>query len=54
MRDSILLLASDYSYTELEGIDGKYRLKDDIHTRVNAVLEPIKISRVYFTEFVVQ
>ncbi len=54
IRDSVLLLASDYSYTELEGIDGKYRLKDDIHTRVNSVLEPIQVDRVFFTEFVVQ
>jgi flagellar basal body-associated protein FliL len=54
LRDSVILLASDYSYTELEGIDGKFRLKDDIHARVNAVLEPIQVRRVYFTEFVVQ
>ena len=54
LRDSVILLASDYSYTELEGIDGKFRLKDDIHARVNAVLEPIEVRRVYFTEFVVQ
>ena len=54
LRDSIILLASDYSYSELEGIDGKFRLKDDIQVRVNAVLEPIEVRRVYFTEFVVQ
>lgn len=54
LRDSIILLASDYSYTELEGIDGKFRLKDDIHARINAVLEPTQVRRVYFTEFVVQ
>ena len=54
LRDSVILLASDYSYDELEGIDGKFRLKDDIHARVNAVLEPINVQRVYFTEFVVQ
>ena len=54
LRDSVILLASDYSYDELEGIDGKFRLKDDIHARVNAVLEPIQVQRVYFTEFVVQ
>jgi len=54
LRDSVILLASDYSYDELEGIDGKFRLKDDIHARVNAVLEPTQVRRVYFTEFVVQ
>jgi flagellar FliL protein len=54
LRDSVILLASDYSYDELEGIDGKFRLKDDIHARVNAVMEPLEVHRVYFTEFVVQ
>ena len=29
-------------------------LPDDILARVNAVLEPIQVRRVYFTEFVVQ
>tara|TARA_B100000575_G_C23102152_1_gene635913 strand:+ start:976 stop:1497 length:522 start_codon:yes stop_codon:yes gene_type:complete len=54
VRDSVLLLASDYSYTELEGIDGKIRLKDDIHARVNSILEPIPVRKVFFTEFVIQ
>ena len=54
LRDYILLLASDYSYTDLEGIDGKMRLKDEIHIRVNSVLEPDEAKRVFFTEFVVQ
>jgi flagellar basal body-associated protein FliL len=54
LRDSIILLASDYSYQELEGVDGKMRLKDDIHARLNAILEPVQVRRVYFTEFVIQ
>jgi len=54
LRDSVILLASDYSYEELEGIDGKLRLRDEIQARVNAVLDPASVSRVYFTSFVVQ
>jgi flagellar FliL protein len=53
IRDSVILLASDYSVTELEGIDGKLRLRDEIQARVNAVLEPAQVNRVYFTAFVV-
>ena len=54
LRDAILMLASDYTYLELEGVDGKMRLRDEIHRRVNMVLAPEKVSRVYFTAFVVQ
>lgn len=54
LRDSIIMLASDYSYLELEGTDGRLRLRDEAHRRINAVLAPEKCSRVYFTKFVVQ
>jgi flagellar basal body-associated protein FliL len=54
LRDSIIMLASDYSYLELEGTDGRLRLRDESHRRINAVLAPEKCSRVYFTKFVVQ
>jgi serine/threonine protein kinase/flagellar basal body-associated protein FliL len=53
IRDSITHLCSDYSYAELEGIDGKLRLKDDIHTRVDALLAPHTVRIVYFTKLVV-
>ena len=51
IRDAILMLASDYSVSELEGLDGKLRLRDDIHRRINAILAPHRINRVYYTEF---
>ena len=51
IRDAILMLASDYTVLELEGIDGKLRLRDDIQRRINAVLTPHKVLRVYYTEF---
>jgi flagellar FliL protein len=51
VRDAILMLASDYEARELEGLDGKLRLRDEIHRRINAVLAPHKVDRVYYTEF---
>ncbi len=51
IRDAIFLLTSDYTVMELEGLDGKLRLRDDIHRRINAVLAPHKIGRVYYTRF---
>ena len=54
IRDAIILLASDYTVLELEGLDGKLRLRDDIHRRINSVLAPHKVLRVYFTDFLLQ
>ena len=54
IRDAILLLASDYSYTELEGMEGKMRLRDEVLVRINGVLAPDRVERVYFTSFLVQ
>lgn len=54
LRDAIIMLASDYSYLELDGTDGRLRLRDESHRRINAVLAPQKCNRVYFTKFVVQ
>ena len=54
VRDAILMLTSDYTYVELEGMDGKMRLRDEIQRRIDAVIEPKRIARVYFTNFVVQ
>jgi flagellar basal body-associated protein FliL len=51
IRDAILMLTSDYTVMELEGLDGKLRLRDEIHRRINAVLAPHKIDRVYYTRF---
>ena len=54
LRDAIIIMASDFSYLELEGANGRLKLRDDAHRRINAVLAPEKCSRVYFTKFVVQ
>ncbi len=53
LRDSINSAVSDYTWTELEGTDGKTRLKDELLTRVNGVADPIVVDAVYLTSFVV-
>jgi flagellar FliL protein len=54
LRDGVLTLASDYTFADLEGLDGKTRLRDELHGRLNKLLDYGRIERVYFTEFVVQ
>lgn len=54
LRDAVLALASDQTYADLEGLDGKTFLRDELLRRLNAVLDGPRIERVYFTDFVVQ
>ncbi len=54
LRDAILTVASDYSWSELEGSAGKMRLHDEFLVRINGILRPERVERVYFTQFVVQ
>jgi flagellar basal body-associated protein FliL len=56
VRDAIITLASDYSYIELDGMDGRLRLRDEIQRNLNSVLEPhgVQVQRVYYTAFVVE
>jgi len=54
VRDAVLALASDQTYSDLEGLDGKTFLRDELLRRLNSVLDGPRIERVYFTDFVVQ
>lgn len=55
LRDAVITLVSDYSYADLEGVDGKTHLRDELVGRLNAVLSSQPpVDRLYFTEFVVQ
>lgn len=54
LRDAVILLASDYTFSDLDGLDGKLRLRDELLSRLNASLEEPIVRRVYFTDFVVQ
>lgn len=54
LRDSILDLLTPKTYKELMDVAGKQRLREDIAGRVNNAISKGKVTRVYFTEFVVQ
>lgn len=54
MRDATISLASDYTFTELEGIDGKMHFRDELLGRINRILEGPRVQRIYFTQFVVR
>ncbi|MCX7817087.1 MAG: flagellar basal body-associated FliL family protein [Syntrophales bacterium] len=54
LRDNILDLLSAKTYRELMDVTGKQRLKEEITLRINSFLTTTKVSRVYFTEFIVQ
>lgn len=54
LRDNILDLLSAKTYRELIDLAGKQRLREEIALRLNSFLTSTKITRVYFTEFVIQ
>lgn len=56
LRDTILDLLTSKTYREMLDPLGKQRLRDEIATRMNMILEQGKgrVSKVYFTEFVIQ
>lgn len=54
LRDAVITAVSDYTWTELEGVDGKTRLRDELLSRLNGAIAPTTIKRLYFTQFVVQ
>ena len=52
--DSILLLLSSKGFEDVYSVQGKFKLKDEITTRVNRFLVSGHVKDVYFTEFVIQ
>lgn len=54
VRDTILLLLSSKTFDDIATFQGKTKLRNEITSRLNAVLPPASIKKVYFTEFVVQ
>ncbi len=54
LRDSILDLLAPKNVKDLMDVAGKQRLREDIAGRINNILTRGKVTRVYFTEFVVQ
>ncbi len=54
IRDGILVLLSAKTLQDIQDIQGKNQLKDEILGAVNKHIPPGKIAKVYFTDFVVQ
>jgi flagellar FliL protein len=54
MRDIILALLTSKTTDELKALEGKFRLREELLSRLNALLVNGSIRRVYFTEFVIQ
>jgi flagellar FliL protein len=54
IRDSILILLSAKTLQDIQDVQGKNTLKDEILGAINKNIPPGKIAKVYFTDFVVQ
>lgn len=54
IRDAILVLLSAKTLQDVQDVQGKNSLKDEILGAINKHIPPGKIAKVYFTDFVVQ
>ena len=54
VQDIILALLTSKKPKELQALEGKFRLREELLSRLNALLVNGKVKRVYFTEFVIQ
>jgi len=54
LRDTIILLLSAQGFDDISTVEGKLGLKQEVLARVNQILGAGAVSKIYFTEFVVQ
>ncbi len=54
ITDSVLVLLSSKAFEDVYSVQGKFKLKDEITTRVNRFLVLGHIKDAYFTEFIIQ
>jgi len=54
LKDSILLLIGNKSFSELQDLQGKMQLRAELSSKLNDFLKNGQIKRIYFTDFVVQ
>jgi flagellar FliL protein len=54
LRDTILLLLSSQTLSEINSMEGKLELKQALLASINRALGRRVVNRLYFTEFVVQ
>lgn len=54
IKDAILLLIGNKTFSELNDLQGKMQLRAELLNKVNSILLKGKVKRIYFTDFVVQ
>lgn len=54
IKDAILLLVGNKSFSELQDLQGKMQLRAELSAKLNDLLKSGQIKRIYFTDFVVQ
>ncbi|RQD66720.1 MAG: flagellar basal body protein FliL [Desulfonatronovibrio sp. MSAO_Bac4] len=54
VRDSIILLLSSKSYSDIDTMEKKIQLRNEIVERLNQFIGQGRVLKVYFSEFVVQ
>jgi flagellar FliL protein len=54
IRDAILVLLSTKTLRDIQDVQGKNQMKDEILASINKIIPPGKIAKIYFTDFVVQ
>ena len=54
IRDVIIVLLSSKRSKDINSIEGKDRLRDEIITRINGRLRNATVSRIFFKEFIIQ
>jgi len=54
IRDAILVLLSSKTMQDIQDVQGKNQMKEEILAAVNKHIPPGKIAKIYFTDFVVQ
>lgn len=54
IRDSILLLVGNKTFSEVRDLQGKLQLRAEMLDKINSLLQVGKVQQIYFTDFVVQ
>lgn len=54
LRDIVIMMISSLSFEEVMTPEGKLRIREELRTRFNRVLEPYQVENIYFSEFVIQ
>ena len=54
IRNTILMIIPTRTVEDIQSLEGKIALRDEIMTEMNNILKTGRVTNIYFTEFVVQ